>query len=192
MIIAHRGASGYLPEHTLAAYQLAIEQGADYIEPDLVMTKDGVLISRHENEISETTDVATVFPERKATKVIDGEPITGWFVEDFTLKEIKRLKARERLSFRNQSHNGLYQIPTLTEIIDLLAQQSKKRLILGGARATGPENAARMPEPPSIMPGFWPGQSSPDRTRRRRRRSGRCASLTRQLSGCCRRLQPGD
>ncbi len=127
LIIAHRGASGYLPEHTLAAYQLAIEQGADYIEPDLVMTRDGVLIARHENEISGTTDVATVFPERKTTKVIDGEPVTGWFTEDLTLKEIKKLKARERLPFRGQSNNGLYPVPTLAEVLDLVAQQSKKR-----------------------------------------------------------------
>ena len=88
LIIGHRGASGYRPEHTIESYTLAIEQGADVIEPDLVSTKDGVLIARHENEISGTTDVAEKFPDRKATKMIDGKEVTGWFTEDFTLAEI--------------------------------------------------------------------------------------------------------
>ena len=93
LVIGHRGASGYRPEHTLAAYALAARMGADFIEPDLVSTKDGVLIARHENEIGGTTDVAARFPDRKATKTIDGQSITGWFSEDFTLAEIKTLRA---------------------------------------------------------------------------------------------------
>jgi len=100
IIIGHRGASGHRPEHTLAGYRLAAEMGADYIEPDLVSTKDGVLIARHENEIGSTTDAAKKFPDRKRTKTVDGMSITGWFSEDFTLAEIKTLRARERLDFR--------------------------------------------------------------------------------------------
>lgn len=129
IIIAHRGASGYRPEHTLAAYQLAIELGADYIEPDLVITKDGVLIARHENEISATTDIAEhpEFAHLRTTKIIDGEIITGWFTEDFTLAEIKTLRAQERIpqlrSF-NTTYNGIYTIPTLEEIIDLAEKKS--------------------------------------------------------------------
>jgi len=100
VVIAHRGASGERPEHTLESYQLAIEQGADYIEPDLVMTRDGVLIARHENEIGGTTDVAgrPEFAGRRRTQVIDGETMTGWFTEDFTLAEIKTLRARRAAS----------------------------------------------------------------------------------------------
>lgn len=127
IVIAHRGASGYRPEHTLEAYQLAIDMGADFIEPDLVSTKDGVLIARHENEISETTDVAEKFPSRKTKKIIDGESVTGWFTEDFTLQEIKTLKAKERLSFRNQKYNGQFQIPTFDEILTLAKTESKIR-----------------------------------------------------------------
>ena len=126
LVLGHRGACGYRPEHTLASYQLAIDQGADYIEPDLVSTKDGVLIARHENEISETTDVATKFPDRKNTKTIEGKQVTGWFTEDFTLKEIKTLRAKERLAFRDQSFNGQFEVPTLKEVIELAQSQSKK------------------------------------------------------------------
>src|SRR5262245_43291035 len=97
LIIGHRGASGHRPEHTLESYRLAIGMGAGAIEPDLVSTKDGVLISRHENEIGGTTDVADKFAARKTTKTIDGKPVTGWFTEDFTLAEIRTLRARERL-----------------------------------------------------------------------------------------------
>ncbi|WP_286134084.1 glycerophosphodiester phosphodiesterase family protein, partial [Erythrobacter donghaensis] len=99
IVIAHRGASGERPEHTLGSYALAIDQGADFIEPDLVSTKDGVLVARHENEISETTDVAAhpEFADRKTTKTIDGQSLTGWFTEDFTLAELKTLRAKERL-----------------------------------------------------------------------------------------------
>ena len=126
LTIAHRGASGYRPEHTLASYELAIGMGADFIEPDLVSTKDGVLIARHENEISGTTDVAAhpEFANRKATKNIDGHEVTGWFTEDFTLAEIKTLKARERLDFRDQSYNGQFEVPTFSEVIDLAKRKS--------------------------------------------------------------------
>ena len=121
IIIAHRGASGYRPEHTLASYELAIGMGADFIEPDLVATKDHVLIARHENEISETTDVAghPEFADRKTTKRIDGRQVTGWFSEDFTLAEIKTLRAKERLPFRNQSFNGRFEVPTFSEVLEL-------------------------------------------------------------------------
>lgn len=127
IIIGHRGASGHRPEHTLESYKLAIQMGADYIEPDLVMTKDKVLIARHENEISGTTDVAEKFPDRKTTKTIDGNKVTGWFTEDFTLKEIKKLKAKERLATRSQSFNGKFDIPTFEEIIELVQKESKAR-----------------------------------------------------------------
>lgn len=126
IIIAHRGASGFRPEHTLASYELAITLGADYIEPDLVSTKDGILIARHENEISTTTNVADYpeFANRKTTKLIDGKSIAGWFTEDFTLAEIKILKAKERLPFRDRSFNGKFSIPTFQEIIDLVRVKS--------------------------------------------------------------------
>lgn len=128
IIIAHRGASGFRPEHTLAAYELAINLGANYIEPDLVSTKDGILIARHENEISTTTNVAEYpeFANRLTTKLIDGKSITGWFTEDFTLAEIKTLKAKERLPFRNQSFNGMFSIPAFQEIIDLVKVKSRE------------------------------------------------------------------
>jgi glycerophosphoryl diester phosphodiesterase len=127
IVIGHRGASGYRPEHTLEAYRLAVEMGADFIEPDLVSTKDGVLIARHENEIGTTTDAADRFPTRKQTKSIDGQTLTGWFSEDFTLAEIKTLRARERLPFRSHSYDGQFEIPTFDEVI-ALAQK------LGAAR----------------------------------------------------------
>jgi glycerophosphoryl diester phosphodiesterase len=124
LIIGHRGASGHRPEHTLASYRLAAMMGADFIEPDLVPTKDGVLIARHENEIGGTTDVAAKFPDRKRTKRIDGENVTGWFTEDFTLAEIKTLRARERLAFRSHEFDGLFDVPTFDEIIDLAQKMS--------------------------------------------------------------------
>lgn len=127
LVIAHRGASGYRPEHTLAAYELAIAQGADYIEPDLVATKDGVLIARHENEISGTTDVATRFPQRQRSQKIDGQTVAGWFSEDFTLAELKTLRARERLpNLRGTAHDGQFAIPTLTEILELVARKRRE------------------------------------------------------------------
>lgn len=125
LIIGHRGACGYRPEHTLASYELAISMGADYIEPDLVMTKDGVLMARHENEISGTTDVAEKFPDRKITKKVDGKEITGWFIEDFTLKEVKTLRAKERLAFRDHSFDGKFEVPTFKEILDLVKKQKR-------------------------------------------------------------------
>ncbi len=125
LVFGHRGASGYRPEHTLASYRLAVEQGADYVEPDLVSTKDGVLVARHENEISGTTDVADrpEFVDRKATKTIDGNQVTGWFTEDFTLAELKTLRAKERLPQvrpSNTAYDGLYEVPTLEEVLDLV------------------------------------------------------------------------
>jgi glycerophosphoryl diester phosphodiesterase len=127
IIIGHRGASGHRPEHTLEGYQLAVEMGADFIEPDLVSTKDGVLIARHENEMGGTTDVADRFPDRRRTKTIDGKPVTGWFSEDFTLAEIKTLRARERLAFRSHAYDGQYQIPTLDEVIGLAQRLGEAR-----------------------------------------------------------------
>ena len=126
LVIAHRGASGNRPEHTLESYGLAIEQGADFIEPDLVMTRDHVLVARHENEISGTTDVAThpEFAARQATKIIDGQSFTGWFTEDFTLVELKTLRARERLPElrpQNCAYDGQFEIPTFSEILALAA-----------------------------------------------------------------------
>ncbi|MCZ0951837.1 MAG: glycerophosphodiester phosphodiesterase [Rhodospirillaceae bacterium] len=126
LVIAHRGASGYLPEHTLQAYALAIEQGAHYIEMDLVITADGVLIARHENELSDTTDVAENFPDRRRTRLVDGQQVDGWFSEDFTLEEIKTLRATERLPFRDQSSNGKFQVPSFDEVIQLALSRSRE------------------------------------------------------------------
>ncbi|MET0928268.1 MAG: glycerophosphodiester phosphodiesterase [Aeromicrobium sp.] len=131
-VFAHRGASGYRPEHTLAAYELAIKLGADYIEPDLVSTKDGVLVARHENEISGTTDVADrpEFSQRKTTKIIDGAPISGWFTEDFTLRELRTLRAKERLPGvrpGNTRYDGRFQVPTFDEVLELAQRESRKR-----------------------------------------------------------------
>ena len=129
IIIAHRGASGERPEHTLAAYDRAIDQGANFIEPDLVPTKDDVLVARHENEIGGTTDVAAhpEFANRRTTKRIDGQDVTGWFTEDFTLAELKTLRARERLAElrpANAAFDGKFEIPTLAEIIALAKRRS--------------------------------------------------------------------
>lgn len=131
-IIAHRGASALRPEHTLAAYRKAIEDGADSIEPDLVATRDGVLVARHENEISGTTDVAQLaqFANRKTSKTIDGVVVTGWFTEDFTLAELRQLRARERIPANrpaNTLYDGQFPIPTLQEIIDLVDSESRAR-----------------------------------------------------------------
>ena len=137
LIIAHRGASGERPEHTLAAYELAIDQGADYIEPDLVPTADGMLVARHENEISGTTDIADrpEFAGRRTTKIVDGEEVTGWFTEDFTLAELRTLRARERLPQirpQNTRYDGLYQVPTLAEIIQLVrAKETETGRVIG-------------------------------------------------------------
>jgi glycerophosphoryl diester phosphodiesterase len=125
-VIGHRGASGHRPEHTLASYEMAADLGADFLEPDLVPTRDGVLIARHENEISETTDVADhpEFRGRRTTKRIDGRDVTGWFTEDFTLAEIKTLRARERLASRDHSFDGRFEIPTFEEILALVRRKS--------------------------------------------------------------------
>ena len=128
-VYAHRGASALLPEHTLAAYAQAIGDGADYIEPDLVMTRDGVMVARHENEIGGTTDVAArpEFASRKTRKVVDGQTIDGWFTEDFTLAELKTLRARERLpELRGTAFDGQFRIVTLDEIIEFLVQQARR------------------------------------------------------------------
>lgn len=131
-VIAHRGASGYLPEHTLPAYFIAIAQGADYIEPDLVMTKDGVLVARHENEIGGTTDVADrpEFAARRTTKSIDGLSITGWFSEDFNLAELKTLRAKERIPAlrpQNSRFDGMFEVPTLEEVLQLVEDANERR-----------------------------------------------------------------
>jgi glycerophosphoryl diester phosphodiesterase len=139
LVIAHRGASGERPEHTIESYRLAIEEGADYIEPDLVMTRDGVLIARHENEIGGTTDVAQhpEFATRRRTQIIDGETMTGWFTEDFTIAEIKTLRARERLPAlrpQNCAFDGQFTVPTFDEIMQLATDANRRR---GGARKIG-------------------------------------------------------
>jgi glycerophosphoryl diester phosphodiesterase len=126
IIIGHRGASGYRPEHTLEGYRLAAQMGADFIEPDLVSTKDGILIARHENEIGGTTDAADRFPERKATKTVDGQSITGWFSEDFTLAEIKMLRAKERLATRSHEYDGKFAVPTFDEVLGLAQQLGRE------------------------------------------------------------------
>jgi len=125
LIIAHRGASGDRPEHTLAAYELAIDHGADFVEPDLVVTKDLELVSRHENELSGTTDVANreEFEHLRREKTIDGVRVAGWFAEDFTLEELRTLRAKERVPGSrpaNTRYNGLYQVPTFEEIVKLV------------------------------------------------------------------------
>ena len=128
LVIGHRGASGYRPDHTLESYKLAIEMGADFIEPDLVATKDGVLVARHEPNITGTTDVATrpEFASRKTTKNVDGVNEEGWFVSDFTLAELKTLRAVQPLSDRDQSYNGKFQIPTFEEVLDLAKAEGTK------------------------------------------------------------------
>ena len=137
LVIAHRGASDERPEHTLAAYELAIAQGADFIEPDLVVTSDLVLVARHENELSGTTDVASrpEFEDRRRTKNIEGQQVAGWFAEDFTLAELRTLRARERVGNirpASAAYDGLYQIPTFTEIVRLVrARQAETGRTIG-------------------------------------------------------------
>jgi glycerophosphoryl diester phosphodiesterase len=131
LVIGHRGAAGYRPEHTLAGYELAARMGADYIEPDLVSTKDGVLVARHENDITATTNVADhpEFAGRRTTKTIDGVQITGWFTEDFTLKELKTLRAKERIPDirqRNTIYDNRFEVPTFQEVIDLTKRLSRE------------------------------------------------------------------
>ncbi len=119
-VIGHRGAPGHRPDHTLEGYALALSMGADVIEPDLVATKDGVLVARHENDLSHTTDVAERFPERLATKTIDGRVVTGFFTEDFTLAELRTLFARQPMPGRSKAFDGRCRIPTFDEILDLV------------------------------------------------------------------------
>ena len=128
LVIGHRGAAGYLPDHTLEGYKRAIELGADFIEPDLVATKDGALVARHEPNITGTTDVATraEFASRKTKKMVDGVEEEGWFASDFTLAEIKTLRAIQPLSDRDQAYNGKFQIPTLDEVLDLAKSEGSK------------------------------------------------------------------
>jgi glycerophosphoryl diester phosphodiesterase len=129
LVIGHRGAAGYLPDHTLEGYALAIKLGADSVEPDLVSTKDGVLIVRHEPNIRATTDVRRhpEFASRRRTAIIDGVKETGWFASDFTLQEIKTLRALQPLAERPQRFNGRFEIPTLQEVIDLVQRESRRR-----------------------------------------------------------------
>jgi glycerophosphoryl diester phosphodiesterase len=131
LVIGHRGASGYRPEHTLASYALAARMGADYIEPDLVSTKDGVLVARHEPNITDTTNVADhpEFADRETTKTIDGVKQTGWFTEDFTLRELKTLRAKERLPLvrpQNTRYDGRFQVPTFQQVLNLRARLSRE------------------------------------------------------------------
>ena len=149
LVIGHRGAPGYRPEHTLASYRLAAEQGADYIEPDLVSTKDGVLVARHENEIGGTTDVADhpEFAARKTTKVIDGITLTGWFTEDFTLAELKTLRAKERIPDirpANTAYDGQFEVPTFQEVLDLRKRLSKQ--------APAPDRRLPRDQAPDLLP----------------------------------------
>lgn len=129
LVIAHRGASGHRPEHTLESYRLAIEMGADFIEPDLVSTKDGHLVARHEPEISTTTDVAKrlEFQDRKRTLIVDGTPVTGWFTIDFTLDELRTLRAVQPRADRSKAFDGQFVIPTLEEVIELARRESAAR-----------------------------------------------------------------
>lgn len=156
IVIGHRGASGYVPEHTLASYFLAMQYGADYVEPDLVMTADGVLIARHENEIGATTDVAQhpEFAARRTERVIDGVSVRGWFTEDFTLAELKTLRVRERipdLRPGNTRFDGQFEIPTLEEILSLVRGVELARA--ARARQLG------VPPPPPI--GVYPETKHP-------------------------------
>lgn len=156
IVIGHRGASGYAPEHTLTSYFIAIQQGADYIEPDLVSTRDGALIARHENEIGATTDVAAhpEFAARKTRRAIDGTEVEGWFAEDFTLAEIKTLRARERIAElrpANARLDGQLEIPTLEEILSLVRAVETQRSESAHARGAAP--------PPRI--GVYPETKHP-------------------------------
>jgi len=156
IVIAHRGASGYAPEHTLVSYFIAMQQGADYIEPDLVVTRDGVLIARHENEIGGTTDVAAhaEFAGRRTEKVIDGVRVDGWFTEDFLLEELKTLRARERiprLRPANTRLDGGLEIPTLEEILALVRGVEGQRQV----------RARELGSPPPRPIGVYPETKHP-------------------------------
>ena len=174
LVIGHRGSSGTRPEHTLASYEQAILSCADFIEPDLVSTRDGVLVARHENEIGGTTNVATKteFTDRRTTKTIDGVPITGWFTEDFTLAELKTLRAKERIPGvrpENTAFDGLYAIPTLDEVLDL-ARHS--RTCDGGPVGVYPEtkHPTFFDDAGLVARGAAAGHPGRERVRRRRPR----------------------
>jgi glycerophosphoryl diester phosphodiesterase len=160
-VIAHRGASGYVPEHTLAGYFIAIQQGADYVEPDLVITKDGALVVRHENEIGSTTDVGSraEFAARKTTRTVDGEPLTGWFTEDFTLAELRTLRARERLPAlraANTRYDGVFGIPTFEDVLEMVAAADAQRAAV--ARQQGLPPPARIGVYPETKhPSYFAG-----------------------------------
>ena len=156
IVIGHRGACGYVPEHTLTSYFIAIQQGADFVEPDLVMTQDGVLVARHENEIGATTNVADhlEFAARRKAKIVDGVATEGWFTEDFTLAELKTLRARERIADvrpENVRFDGQFEIPTLEEILALVRSVQSER----GVRA----RLLGLPEPAPI--GVYPETKHP-------------------------------
>jgi glycerophosphoryl diester phosphodiesterase len=156
LVIGHRGACGYVPEHTLPSYFIAIQQGADFVEPDLVMTQDGVLVARHENEIGATTNVADhpEFATRRKAKVVDGVVTEGWFTEDFTLAELKTLRARERIADvrpDNVRFDGQFEIPTFEEILALVRSAHSDRSVR--ARLLG------LPEPAAI--GVYPETKHP-------------------------------
>jgi glycerophosphoryl diester phosphodiesterase len=162
LVIGHRGACGYVPEHTLVSYFLAAQQGADYIEPDLVMTRDGVLVARHENEISATTDVAQrpAFAQRRTTKVIDGVATEGWFTEDLTLAELKTLRVRERipeLRPANARFDGQFEIPTFEEIMALAQFMNQQRVEI--ARQAAVRTGQQQPKPQRI--GIYPETKHP-------------------------------
>jgi hypothetical protein len=151
-IVGHRGAAGHLPDHTLEGYELAIEMGADMVEPDLVVTKDGVLIARHEPMLDDTTDVAAKFgPERKSAKKLDGIDTTAYFASDFTLAEIKTLRAGQPLAERPQQFNGQYSIPTFDEVLALVRTSQQEG-------AAGPEPSTNLPPGSRVVARFgcWP------------------------------------
>src|SRR5687768_584381 len=128
LVIGHRGAPGYLPDHTLEGYALAIQLGADFVEPDLVATKDGHLIARHELNLIDTTNVSSLpqFANRRRTAMVDGVATDGFWASDFTLAEIKQLRAIQPLADRNPSFNGKFEIPTLVEVIELVKRKSRE------------------------------------------------------------------
>jgi glycerophosphoryl diester phosphodiesterase len=169
VIIGHRGASGYVPEHTLASYFLAIQQGADFVEPDLVSSKDGALVARHENEIGATTDVEAhpEFADRRTTRIVDGVSTQGWFTEDFTLAELKTLRARERIADirpANARFDGHFEIPTLDEILDLVHGADVLRAHSARARhEPAPHRIGVYPETkhPSYFSGIGLGLEEP-------------------------------
>ena len=162
LLIGHRGACGYVPEHTLLSYFLAAQQGADYLEPDLVMTRDGVLVARHENEIGATTDVAQrrEFASRKTAKRVDGTEVEGWFVEDFTLAELKTLRARERIPEvrpANTRFDGQLDVPTFEEIMALA--QSINRMRVESVRQLSVRSGVDYPKPRPV--GVYPETKHP-------------------------------